>query len=64
MKTNFLLFILLLGIFSCADKKKEEETKAAIQKIEAVENELHEVSKEIDVKTKDLEDSLKDLEGI
>ncbi|AXT55793.1 hypothetical protein J8L88_21160 [Aquimarina sp. MMG015] len=67
MKNIFKLFTLLLfvGVISCTDKKKEEEeTKAAVEKIEAVESELESVTEEVTKKADELEDSLKDLDSI
>ncbi|GGG31725.1 hypothetical protein GCM10011344_35830 [Dokdonia pacifica] len=63
--TNFLIIALLIGIFSCTNKKKEKaETKAAVEQIEAVESEIENVSKEIESKAEELEDSLKELDDI
>ncbi|WP_299189824.1 hypothetical protein [uncultured Aquimarina sp.] len=67
MKTTIKLFVLLFftGMISCTDKKKEEEeTKAAVEKIEAVESELENVTEEVTKKADELEDSLKDLDSI
>ncbi|SEM27013.1 hypothetical protein SAMN04487910_4601 [Aquimarina amphilecti] len=67
MKNIFKLLTLLLfvGVISCTDKKKEEEeTKAAVEKIEAVESELENVTEEVTKKADELEDSLKDLDSI
>ncbi|MFC5046702.1 hypothetical protein ACFSTE_10230 [Aquimarina hainanensis] len=59
------LIVILIGLISCADKKKEEqETKAAIEKVEAIEKELNEVSNDILSKTEELENVLKDLDSI
>ncbi len=63
--TYFLIIVFTIGLSSCTDKKKEEaETKAAVEKIEAVENEIENVSKEIETKSKELDESLNELDNI
>ena len=63
MKIVMVLF--LVGVVSCRDTKAEEEaTKAAIEKIEAVENEAEEISKKINEEAIEVEESLKELDSI
>lgn len=62
---KIVTLVMSISFFSCTDKRKEEEkTKAAIEKIETIENELDQISEEIDTKSKELEDSLKELDSI
>ena len=66
MKIIFRVFfsILLLGVMSCRDTKKEEaETQAAIEEIEAVEAEVQEASEQVDKDVKELETALNDLDN-
>ena len=59
-----LLSILLLGVMSCRDTKKEEaETQAAIEEIEAVEAEVEEATETVDKDVKELETALNDLDN-
>ena len=62
---KILMALFLVGLVSCRDTKKEEEaTEAAIEKIEAVENEAEEISKKIDEEANEVMDSLKELDSI
>lgn len=64
LRTTYVI-MLLLFVSSCKDKKKEEaETKAAVIKIEAVEQEVNSISEELDQQTTELEDALKVLDSI
>ena len=63
--TKFFAIALVFGLLSCTDKKKEEaETKAAVEKIEAVEAEIDKAAEEVETKAKELEESLGDLDDI
>jgi len=63
--TTVLLVILFLGTLSCRDTKKEEaETKANIEKIEAIEKEAEDISTEIEKEADALEKELEELENI
>ena len=62
---KILMMLFLVGVVSCRNTKKEEEaTEAAIEKIEAVENEAEEISKKIDEEADEVMDSLKELDSI
>ena len=60
--------LLLTVMLACKDTKKEAEeaaaTKAAIEKVEAVETELEAVTQELDKKAAALDDSLNSLDDI
>jgi len=62
---KIIMVLFLVGIVSCRDTKKEEEAeKAAIEKIEAVENEAEEISKKINEEATEVENSLNELDDI
>ncbi len=65
MKTTIKLFTLLLvlGLVSCKDTKKEEETKIMIEQIETIEKEVDSISNSIDKEAKELEDALNELDN-
>ena len=70
MKNVFKIFMVLLmiGVVSCRDTKKEEEEaaamEAALEKVETVESEAEEISKQINEEANELENSLKELDSI
>lgn len=65
---NFLkvaILLIAIGTYSCTDKKKEEEeTKAAVEKIEAVEAEIDQAVENVEQKSEELEASLEALDSI
>ena len=67
MKTlmKCLVALSLIVIVSCRDsKKEEEETKAAVEKIDKIEAEVEELTEDINMKEKDLEEALKELDSL
>ena len=65
MKTvsKLMVIIFLMGFVACKDtKKEEEETLAAIDEIETIEEEMEEIAEDIENSVKDLEDAIKELE--
>ena len=60
-----LVALSLIVIVSCRDsKKEEEETKAAVEKIDKIEAEVEELTEDINMKEKDLEEALKELDSL
>jgi hypothetical protein len=67
MKTlsKLCILILLVGITSCRDTKKEEaETEAIVNEIEAIEAEAAQTVDEIDAEAEALEEAMKELDSI
>ncbi|RMA58622.1 hypothetical protein [Ulvibacter antarcticus] len=67
MKVIFKLSIvvLLLGMVSCRDTKKEDaESQAVVEKIETMETEVEEISDNLEAEEKELEEALKELDSI
>jgi len=63
--TRIVMVFFLIGIISCRDTKEEEAaTKAAMEKIEAVENEAEEIANKINEEASEVEESLKELDSI
>ncbi|NND61802.1 MAG: hypothetical protein HKN48_01275 [Flavobacteriaceae bacterium] len=64
--SRILLIMLMIGIVSCRDTKKEEEaeTEAVIEQIEAVEAEAEEISEKINQEAEELEEALSELDSI
>lgn len=62
---KFIAIFFVLGLISCRETKKEEETpNAAIEQIEAVEKEAEEISKEIEKESEDLKNQLNELDNL
>ena len=65
---NFAKLATLIAVliaFSCTDKKKEEEeTKVAVEKIEAVEAEVEQAVENVEQKAEELEESLEELDSL
>ena len=66
MKLVFKIFlvVLLIGFVSCRDTKKEEETNAAIEIIEATEAEVEAITADLEENEKELDEALKELDSI
>ncbi|MBJ6369382.1 hypothetical protein [Snuella sedimenti] len=63
--TRVLLVFLLLAFIACRDaKKEEEETKAALSKIENIESQVNDISEEVDTQANEMESALKELDSI
>ena len=57
--------VMILGLVSCRDTKKEEaEAEAAIEEVETVEEEAAQLTEELDKEAAELEEALKELDSI
>ncbi len=61
---KIFIVLLVFGFISCRDTKEDEETKAAIEKIETIEKETEEISKEIEKESKEIEKELNNLDNL
>ena len=62
---KIIAVFFVIGLVSCRETKKEEETlNAAVEQVEAVEKEVEEISKEIEKESVDLEKQLNELDNI
>lgn len=59
------LLLVVLGIFSCRDAKKEEaEAEIKIEKIDSIQQEASSLIKDVETEAQDLEAALKELDSI
>lgn len=64
-KSKLLVFLLVLGLLSCRDtKKEEEETRQAVTQIEAIEAEIDQAAESLDESAKELEEAIEALDSI
>lgn len=64
-KTKLLVILLVLGLLSCRDtKKEEEETRQAVVQIEAIESEIDQAAEALDESAKALEEAMEALDSI
>lgn len=62
---TLVICLLLIGVVSCKDTKKEqEELDATLDKIESVEETIDETLEEVEQKAKDVEEALQELDNI
>lgn len=60
-----VMSIILIGIVSCRDTKKEqEELHKTLDTIESVEQEIDETVEEVEKKAEEVESALKELDSI
>ena len=58
------VLVFIISLTSCRDTKEEEEAKANVEQIEAVEAEVEEISSDLEENANELEEALKELDSI
>ena len=62
---KLVVIVLVIGLSSCRDTKKEEaEAAAQLEQIESIEEEAATLTEEIDAEAEELEAALKELDSI
>lgn len=61
---KFFVVVMILGLASCRDTKKEEAEAENVEKLEAVNAEVEQVTEELEDEAAELEEALKELDSI
>ena len=61
---KLLVVVMIFGLASCRDTKKEEAEAENAQKLEAVDAEVQELTDELDDEAAELEKALEELDSI